>query len=67
MLKKTLSLICFATLSFASSTFSQEQFMADKVVAVVGKSAIFYSELVEMGEQINTQRKKGGYTLEPRF
>ncbi len=64
MLKKTLSLICFATLSFASSTFSQEQFMADKVVAVVGKSAIFYSELVEMGEQINTQRKKGGYTLD---
>ncbi len=64
MLKKTLSLICFATLSFATSTFSQEQFVADKVVAVVGNSAIFYSDLVDMGAQIDKQRKEEGYTLD---
>lgn len=64
MLKKTLSLICFATLSFATSSIAQDQFMADKVVAVVGNSAILYSDLIEMGKQIDQERKKEGYTLD---
>ena len=64
MLRKTLSLILFATLSLATNATSQEQIVADKVVAVIGNSAIFYSDLVEMGNQIDMQRKKDGYTLD---
>lgn len=64
MFKKTLTLICVATLSLAASTLAQEQFMADKVVAVVGNSAILYSDIVDMGRQIDMQREKDGYTLD---
>ena len=64
MLKKTLYLILLATLGFTSNSFSQEQFMADKVVAIVGNSAIFYSDLIDMGKQIEMQRQEEGYTLD---
>ncbi len=36
--------------------------IADKVVAVVGNSAILYSEVVDYSKQILSQRKERGYT-----
>lgn len=36
--------------------------IADKVVAVVGNSAILYSDVVDYSEQILAQRKERGYT-----
>ena len=36
--------------------------MADKVIAVVGNSAILYSEVVDYSKQILSQRKERGYT-----
>ncbi len=40
----------------------QPRFVADQVVAVVGSSAILYSEIVELGNQIVAQRREQGYT-----
>ena len=39
-----------------------QSIIADKVVAVVGNSAILYSEVVDYSKQILAQRKEKGYT-----
>lgn len=44
------------------SVHSQEKFVADRVVAVVGGSAILYSEIDELGKQLVQQRREQGYT-----
>ncbi len=50
-------LAALATLSAEAQTV-----IADKVVAVVGNSAILYSEVVDYSRQIVAQRKERGYT-----
>ncbi|MBO5820733.1 MAG: peptidylprolyl isomerase [Alistipes sp.] len=49
------------TLSSASAQ-QRRQVMLDKVVAVVGGSAILHSELVEYAEALVSQRRQMGYT-----
>ena len=39
-----------------------QQIVADKVVAVVGNSAILYSEVVDFSKQVLQQRRERGYT-----
>ncbi len=39
-----------------------QQVVADKVVAVVGNSAILYSEVVDFSKQVLQQRRERGYT-----
>ncbi len=48
-------------LSTLGSVFAQ-QVVADKVVAVVGNSAILYSEVVNFSKQVLQQRRERGYT-----
>ena len=50
--------VAFATIG---SVFAQ-QVVADKVVAVVGNSAILYSEVVDFSKQVLQQRRERGYT-----
>lgn len=47
-----------------SGVQAQQRVVADKVVAVVGNSAILYSEVDEMSRQILQQRREAGYTLD---
>lgn len=46
------------------SVGAQQSVIADKVVAVVGNSAIFYSDVVDYSKQIISQQKESGYTSE---
>ena len=52
------AVVAVATLG---SVFAQ-QVVADKVVAVVGNSAILYSEVVDFSKQVLQQRRERGYT-----
>lgn len=47
---------------FATFAMDAQTVIADKVVAVVGNSAILYSEVVDYSKQILSQRKERGYT-----
>lgn len=47
---------------FATLAVDAQTVIADKVVAVVGNSAILYSEVVDYSKQILAQRKERGYT-----
>ncbi len=61
MLKKGLLMAMFAL--FALGVVAQrKQVMLDKVVAVVGSSAILYSEVDEYARQLVAQRRQAGYT-----
>ena len=61
MLKKmTAACICFMVC--AGTVSAQERYTVDKVVAVVGNSAIKYSELVEARNVLVEERRKQGYT-----
>lgn len=62
---KKLPVICGVLsilLSVTSTVFAQEKVMVDKIVAVVGNSAIFYSDVYSGSQQIEAQRKKDGVT-----
>ncbi len=65
MLKKVL----LATLTtsilltgLCGSSYAQEKFTIDKVVAVVGNSIILYSDVEEVMEQFTLERRQYGYT-----
>ena len=60
MLRK--SFILSAALAVAVSAFGQQQFIADKVVAVVGGSPILYSDLVAQAQVITEQYRTQNYT-----
>lgn len=61
MIKKSVSIFC-ALLAVASLYAQKQPVVVDKVVAVVGNSAIFYSDMVETAEQLVSQRREMGYT-----
>lgn len=63
MFKKLLPILCL-TMSVAAPLAGNtpQRFSADKVVAVVGKSAILYSDLQEQAKEIVAQRREQGYT-----
>ena len=58
---KRFFIVALMTLASLGSGFAQ-QIVADKVVAVVGNSAILYSEVVDFSKQVLQQRKERGYT-----
>ena len=60
-MKKSFLIVAFLTLCVAIPAVAQTV-IADKVVAVVGNSAILYSEVVDYSKQILSQRKERGYT-----
>lgn len=63
MLKKMI--LPAALVLFFAGTFAQkQQVMLDKVVAVVGSSAILYSEVDDYAQQLVDQRRKEGYTTD---
>lgn len=49
-------------MAMTSLVVEAQTIIADKVVAVVGNSAILYSEVVDYSRQIVAQRKERGYT-----
>lgn len=53
--------IAALTILATTGAFAQ-QIVADKVVAVVGNSAILYSEVVDFSKQVLQQRRERGYT-----
>ena len=66
MIRKIVLFIVSATLVLTSShnaIAQRRQVMLDKVVAVVGGSAILYSEVKEYAEAIVAQQRQMGYSL----
>lgn len=61
MLKK-LILPAALALFFLGAFAQKQQVMLDKVVAVVGSSAILYSDVDEYAQQLTAQRRQEGYT-----
>lgn len=53
-----------AALVMATSVAAQERFVVDKIIAVVGSSAITYSEVVEQAKALVEQRRQQGYTTD---
>ncbi len=49
-------------LGIAASALAQQQFVADKVVAVVGGSPVLYSEVAEQAQSITEQYRAQNYT-----
>ena len=49
-------------MAMTSLVAEAQTIIADKVVAVVGNSAILYSDVVDYSRQILAQRKERGYT-----
>lgn len=63
MFKRFIAVICLIAPVIAGYGLqAQEKFSVDKVVAVVGGSAIFYSELEETSKMLAENRRKQGYT-----
>jgi peptidyl-prolyl cis-trans isomerase SurA len=60
MTRKTL--ILFAALALSLSASGQQQYMADKVVAVVGGLPVLYSDVVQQAQLITAQNRAQGYT-----
>ena len=54
--------ILFAALAGSLSAFGQQQFIVDKVVAVVGGSPILYSDVVAQAKSITEQYRSQNYT-----
>lgn len=48
--------------AFTDEASAQERFVADKVVAVVGRSSVLYSEVDQMSKALVAQRREQGYT-----
>ena len=53
-----------AALVMATSVAAQERFVVDKIIAVVGGSAITYSEVAEQAKALVEQRRQQGYTTD---
>ena len=51
-----------ATLTLSKSVCAQETVIADKVIAVVGNSAILYTDLLQAVDQIKAQQRQERYT-----
>ncbi len=49
-------------LGMAASALAQQQFIADKVVAVVGGSPVLYSEVAEQADAITRQYRENNFT-----
>jgi peptidyl-prolyl cis-trans isomerase SurA len=60
MTRKTL--ILFAALALSILASGQQQYMADKVVAVVGARPILYSDVVRQAQMITEQNRANSYT-----
>lgn len=61
-MKNLLVTLLFCLSLSVGTVAGQDRFTADKVVAVVGNSAILYSEIYETARLIEEQRKKSNYT-----
>ena len=61
---KRIYLLFVAAVATLSSVWAQQTIIADKVVAVVGNSAIFYSDVVDYSKQIVAQRKEQNFTTD---
>lgn len=61
---KRIYLLFVAAVATLSSVCAQQTVIADKVVAVVGNSAIFYSDVVDYSKQIISQRKEQNFTTD---
>ena len=59
MLKRSLLILPALLITF---TLNAQQVMVDKIVAVVGNSAIYYSDVVESANMLVNQRREMGYT-----
>ena len=59
---KRIAAACICCMACAGSIFAQERYTVEKVVAVVGNSAIKYSELMEARNMLVEERRKQGYT-----
>ncbi|MBP3355702.1 MAG: peptidylprolyl isomerase [Rikenellaceae bacterium] len=62
MLKKILCLVSAGWAACAALEAGAQEYLADKVVAVVGNSPILYSQIYELGQQLVQQRREQGYT-----
>lgn len=59
---KKVILVAIVSLLSLSRTVVAQTVVADKVIAVVGNSAILYSDVVDYSKQVLDQRKERGYT-----
>ena len=55
-------LILFAAVALSASAFAQQQYVADKVVAMVGTSPILYSDVVEQARTMAEHYRQQNYT-----
>ncbi len=64
MFRKLVTVLCLLSVGAAVALTggNPRRFSADKVVAVVGNSAILYSDLKERGKAITESRREQGYT-----
>lgn len=59
MIKKGIMLLCAA---LCAGAVEAQQVIVDKIVAVVGNSAIYYSDVTETADRLVQQRREMGYT-----
>lgn len=59
MIKKGIMLLCAV---LCAGAVEAQQVIVDKIVAVVGNSAIYYSDVVETADRLVQQRREQGYT-----
>lgn len=64
MPRKFLAVFFIMAVSAAYGTAVAQKYTVDKVVAVVGNSAILYSDVYEMSKEIVEERRKQGYTTD---
>ncbi len=62
MKKRILVLVAALVAALTTSVAQKQVVIADKVVAVVGNSAILYSDVVDYSKQIVAQRQEQGFT-----
>lgn len=55
-------ILTLSALLILTAMQAQQRIVADRIVAVVGNSAIFYSEVVDYSKQLQQQRREKGYT-----
>lgn len=61
-MSKKIVTTCLCLLMGAACIMAQERYTVDKVVAVVGNSAILYSDLEEASTMLVAERRKEGYS-----
>lgn len=62
MLKRSIAALGLLILVAGVHTAAAQKYTVDKVVAVVGNSAILYSEVMERSRELIEERRKEGYT-----